>query len=168
MRSILIAEWLNFLSQVRAFPFILQALQPLRSAGYLTTSRNGDLTTSVVTVIGTGNVPLDGVKALEPRDFFFDAPLTGLNSTAWNATLSPIASADYGTTVGWSGLTIISDAQRNIITTLVNDAHSRGIEVRFWDTPRWPIIARNSVWRELLNDGADWLNADDLEAASKF
>jgi hypothetical protein len=147
-------------------------LQPLRSAGYLTTSRNGNLTTSVVTVIGTGNSPLDGVKALEPRDYFFDAPLTQLNdaplNTTWDATLSPIASTDYGAAVGWSGLTTISDEQRNIITTLVNNAHTRGIEARFWDTPGWPIIARNSVWRELLNDGVDWLNADDLEAASKF
>jgi len=109
---------------------------------------------------------------LEPRDYFFDAPLTRLNDTSlnttWDATLSPIASADYGATVGWSGLTIISDAQRNIITTLVNDAHSRGIQTRFWHTPGWPTIARNSVWRELLNAGADWLNAEDLEAASKF
>ncbi|KAH9082086.1 hypothetical protein EDB83DRAFT_2539522 [Lactarius deliciosus] len=153
-----------------ALPFILNALQPLRSAGYLTTSSNGTLTTSVVTVIGTGNSPLDGVKALEPRDYFFDAPLTQLNdttlNTTWDATLSPVASTDYGAAVGWSGLTTISDAQRNIITTLVNDAHSRGIKARFWDTPGWPIIARNSVWRELLNDGADWLNADDLEAAA--
>lgn len=155
-----------------ALPFILKALQPLRSAGYLTTSRNGNLTTSVVTVIGTGNSPLDGVKALEPRDYFFDAPLTQLNdaslNTTWDATLSPIASTDYGAVVGWSGLATISDGQRNIITTLVKDAHTRGIEARFWDTPGWPIIARNNVWKELLKDGVDWLNADDLEAASKF
>ncbi len=147
-------------------------MQPLRSAGYLTTSRNGDLTPSVVTVVGTGNSPLDGVKALEPRDYFFDAPLTQLNDTSlnttWVATLSPLASADYGTVVGWSGLTKIGDAQRNIILTLVNDAHSRGIKARFWDTPGWPIVARNAVWKELLNDGVDWLNADDLKAASNF
>ncbi|KAI0274630.1 hypothetical protein BC834DRAFT_848979 [Gloeopeniophorella convolvens] len=155
-----------------ALPFILKALQPLRSAGYLTTSRNGNLTRSAVTVIGTGNSPLDGVKALEPRDYFFDAPLTQLNDTSlnttWDPTLSPIASTDYGAAVAWSGITPISDAQRNIIVTLVNDAHSRGIKARFWDTPGWPVGARDSIWKELLNDGADWLNADDLEAASKF
>ena len=163
---------LNFLLYIRALPFILKALQPLRSAGYLSTSRNGKLTTSVVTVIGTGDSPLDIIKALEPRDYFFDAPLTQLNdvslNTTWNATLSPIASAHYGATVGWNGLTTISDEQRNIITTLVNNAHTRGIEVRIWDMPRWPVIARNNIWRELLNDGVDWLNVDDVEDASKF
>ncbi|KAI0067739.1 hypothetical protein BV25DRAFT_1819157 [Artomyces pyxidatus] len=155
-----------------ALPFILKALQPLRSAGYLTTSTNGSVTPSAVTVIGTGNSPLDGVKALEPRDYFFDGPLDSLNDTSmnttWDASLSPIASTDYGAAVGWSGISAISDSQRSIITTLVNDAHSRGIQARFWDTPGWPIHARNNVWRELLDDGADWLNADDLEAAANF
>jgi hypothetical protein len=27
---------------------------------------------------------------------------------------------------------------------------------------------RSAVWQELLDDGAFWLNADDLEAASSF
>ncbi|KAF8271405.1 hypothetical protein EI94DRAFT_1770412 [Lactarius quietus] len=114
-------------------PSILKALQPLRKSGTLRLQSS---------LIGTGNSPLDEVKALEPRDYFFDALLTQLNGAA-----------DYGAAVGWSGLTTIRDAQRNIITTRVNDAHTRGIEARFW---------------ELLNDGADRLNADDLEAASKF
>ncbi|KAI0051764.1 hypothetical protein FA95DRAFT_1602517 [Auriscalpium vulgare] len=155
-----------------ALPFILKALQPLRSAGYLTTSTSGNVTKSAVTVIGTGNSPLDGVKALEPRDYFFDGPLISLNDTStnttWDASLAPIASTDYGVAVGWAGITGISDAQRSTILTLVNDAHTRGIQARFWDTPGWPVGARDAVWRELLDDGADWLNADDLEAAAKF
>ena len=30
------------------------------------------------------------------------------------------------------------------------------------------LINRNAIWQELINDGAFWLNADDLEAASSF
>ena len=52
-----------------------------------------------------------------------------------------------------------------MIKKLVNDAHERGIRARFWDTPGWPIRARDAVWTELLQDGSDWLNADDLKAA---
>ena len=48
-------------------PAVLEALEPLRSAGYLTTASEGNITLSAVTVIGTGNTPLDGVQALEPR-----------------------------------------------------------------------------------------------------
>lgn len=112
------------------------------------------------------------MKALSPRDYFFDAPLTQLTdpslNTTWDPTLAPIASTDYGSAVGWSGIGNISGAQRNTIVSLVNDANQLGIKSRFWDTPGWPINARENVWRELLNDGAFWLNADDLQAASEF
>lgn len=124
-----------------------------------------------VLVIGTGNTPLAGVQALSPRDFFFDAPLTGLNDTTnatWSPTLSPIASTDYETAVGWSGIGNISETQRATVLSLVAQADALGIPSRFWDTPGWPIAARDAVWKELLDDGAFWLNADDLEAASQF
>jgi len=128
------------------------------------------LTQSVITAVGTGNTPLAGVQALSPRDLFYDAPLNGLSdsSVPFDDALSPLASVDYETVVGWSGIGNISDAQRLSIVNLVGKAHELGIKARFWDTPGWPIQARNNVWAELLNDGADWLNADDLEAASNF
>ena len=159
-------------SAVRALPFILEAMEPLRSRGFLTTFINGTIVPGPVLVIGTGNSPLEQVKALSPRDYFFDAPLDQLTNatlnTTWDSTLSPIASADYGTAVGWSGIGNISDSQRAAILNLANEAHQRGIKARLWDTPAWPIFARDKVWRELLDDGMDWLNADDLEAASHF
>lgn len=50
-----------------ALPFILEALKPLRDAGYLTTYYfNGTIVPSAITVIGTGNSPLDLVEALDP------------------------------------------------------------------------------------------------------
>lgn len=100
---------------------------------------------SAVTVIGTGNTPLDAIKAMSPRDIFFDAPLTGLSddpNTTWSPELSPIASTDYNVAVGWSGIGNISDAQRANITKFVGQAKSLGITSRFWDTPAWPIFAR--------------------------
>ncbi|KAK1232710.1 hypothetical protein PQX77_004186 [Marasmius sp. AFHP31] len=155
-----------------AFPFVVKALEPLRELGYLTTFSDGNLKKSAVTVVGTGNTPLDGVKELSPRDVFFDAPLTSLtdtsSNTTWDATLSPLASTNYAVAVGWSGIGNISEAQLANITQFVGDAHSRGITARFWGTPGWPISARNNIWRQLADAGADWLNADDLQAASAF
>ncbi|KAI0639784.1 hypothetical protein C8Q77DRAFT_1044422 [Trametes polyzona] len=157
---------------VEALPFILKAFQPLREGGYLTTFADGTLTTSAVTVVGTGNSPLEQVKALSPRDYFFDAPLTQLTdpslNTTWDPTLSPLASTDYETAVGWNGIGEITEEQKANITKFVGDAHARGITARFWDTPAWPVYARENIWRALLEGGADWLNADDLAAASSF
>lgn len=133
---------------------------------------NGTLIQSAVTVVGTGNTPLDGVKALEPRDFFYDAPLTQLNdpslNTTFDSTISPLASTDWATAVGWAGIGNISEGQLANLTQYVGNAHALGIKARFWDTPGWPIFARDAVWKVLTENGADWLNADDLEAASSF
>lgn len=156
----------------RALPFILKAMDPLRQAGYLTVFANKTLTTSAVTVIGTGNSPLNLVKELDPRDYFFDAPLTRITdpslNTTWDPTLSPIASDDWEVAVGWNGIGAISDTQLANLTRFISDAHSRGIKARLWDTPEWPIFAMKNIWQVLAENGADWLNADDLEAASSF
>ena len=153
-------------------PVILQAFQPLRERGFLTTVTNGSFQASAVTVVGTGNSPLAQVKALEPRDYFFDAPLTQLNdpslNTTWDSTLAPLASADWEVAIGWHGIGNISDNQLANLVKFVGDAHSRGIMARFFDTPGWPIQVRHAVWEVMLNNGADWLNADDLEAAANF
>lgn len=149
---------------------MLKALQPLRDAGYLTTYySNGTLVPSAITVIGTGNSPLDLVRTLDPRDYFFDGPLTNLSGgDIFKPTLSPIASTDYAVAVGWNGLGTIPDDRLTTLKKLIDDAHALGIQARFWDTPGWPVSARNNVWKVLLENGVDWLNADDVEAASEF
>ncbi|KAF8997945.1 hypothetical protein BDZ89DRAFT_1105716 [Hymenopellis radicata] len=151
---------------------VLEALDPLREKGYLTTFKDGELIGSAVTVIGTGNTPLDGVLGQETRDVFYDAPLVALKTDVgaciYNATISVVASTNYDTAVGWKGLGKIGDAQLANLTRFVGDAHECNLTARFWNTPDWPIYARSKVWKELLEAGADWLNADDLEAASEF
>lgn len=153
---------------VSALPVILESLKPLRDAGYLTTYySNGTFAFSAITVIGTGNTPLDPVKALDPRDYFYDAPLDDLTGD-FKPSLSPIASTDYETAVGWNGIGTIPDDKLAKLKQLINSAHALGVQARFWDTPGWPISARNNVWKVLLENGVDWLNADDVKAASEF
>lgn len=33
---------------------------------------------------------------------------------------------------------------------------------------RWPMFARNRIWQTLLEFGADYINADDVLAASQY
>ena len=151
-----------------ALPVILQALKPLRDAGYLTTYySNGTLASSAITVIGTGNSPLSLVKNLDPRDYFFDGPLADLTGD-FKSSLSPIASTDYEVAVGWNGFGTIPGDKLAKLKELTDRAHSLGIQARLWGTPGWPVSARNNVWRVLLENGADWLNVDDVKAAGQF
>ena len=44
--------------------------------------------------------------------------------------------------------------------------HGKGITLRYWDQPGWPISPRNGIWRQLWSEGVDLINADDIEAAA--
>jgi hypothetical protein len=101
------------------------------------------------------------------RDAFFDAPLGELDAK-FTPSISPIASGDYGTLIGWDGRTPVNDTIQQKIASYIQHAHDAGLLTRFWDTPLYPIYARNAVWKALLQQGSDLLNADDLAAAVNF
>lgn len=153
------------------FPYVVAALQPLRDAGYLTTYNGTAVTTGPVTVIGTGNTPLDQVQGVSPRDYFYDAPIPTLATTFSNITsdVSPIASTDFAVQFpGVRGSTGLADAQLALLRDQVAVAHGKGILLRYWDLPGWPIGTRNAVWRSLWDNGVDILNVDDLEGIANF
>ncbi|KAI5898382.1 uncharacterized protein SCHCODRAFT_02611921 [Schizophyllum commune H4-8] len=136
---------------------LLDALEPLRSGGYLTTFKDGSLTQGAVTVVGTGNTPLESVVAAEPRDFFYDANILTLYSTKpadgkeWGPEIAPLASCQWSKVDG--------DDQ---MQELVKGAHDLKIKTRFWDTD-----SNEETWNKFWDAGSDWVNADDLEAISK-
>lgn len=134
----------------RTFEKLYVALEPLRKAGYLSTL-SPDMSfiiPSAVTVIGTGNTPLESIQALghssdRPRDVFLDAPLSQLFTDiegAFNHTVSPLASADFVSVAGltWPIPILGTRALRGMIDT----AHQRGIQTRFWNTPITPTWIR--------------------------
>ena len=149
------------------WPYVVAALQPLRDLGYLSFVNASDtaINSRQVTVIGTGNTPLDYLLARPDRDYFFDAPLASLNST-FVPTLSPLASTSLKAHIGWTGVFAATSAQLGNMTQLVQQAHSQGLTTRFWDNPTWPIFARNRVWRTFVEIGVDYINTDDLAATS--
>ncbi len=155
----------------KTWPFVVKALEPLRKKGYLSyynkTASANAIQSRPITIIGTGNTPLNQLVDLDYRDYFFDAPLVDLNAT-FTPTLSPLASTNFGKAINWNGKGPANETQVAIIGRLIDEAHNRGIQARFWNTPAWPIYARNNVWKQLLEQSTDWLNADDLPAVSAF
>ena len=173
-------------------PQVDAQLGPLRSRDYLTYFNGSTVIHRPVTVIGTGNAPFDLMVAnTSYRDIFFDAPLAdmpispiglfpkniqtrgqghtgtaGFNASAYDLSNSLYSSTSFTASVGypwWFGT--LTDHQLELIRDQIRGAHQRGLQVRFWDTPSWPKSLRNYIWSVLLDEGADILNADDLEGA---
>ena len=152
------------------FPYVIDALEPLRSAGYLTTYNGTAVTPGAVTIIGTGNTPLDQIQGVSNRDYFYDAPLPYLNTTFSNITssVSLTANWDFSDSFGEVRGLEFNASQAETLRTQVESAHAKGIAVRYWDTPGWPVGTRNAVWRILWEAGVDLVNVDDLTAAANF
>lgn len=156
---------------------VLRELAPLRDAGYLTTTNGTTLSSAQVTIIGTGNTPIDyflprdPASPESPRYTFFDGQLSTLNSTAQGnitALISPIASTSFLEQVGIVVNETLNSGQLSLLTAQVATAKSKGITARYWETPGWPIGTRNAVWRALLEAGAGLINVDDLAGAAGF
>ncbi|KAM3417404.1 hypothetical protein BST61_g5651 [Cercospora zeina] len=150
------------------YPEVVKALEPLRSAGYLTTFNGSETTSGPVTVVGTGNTPLDQVQRQSPRDVFYDAPLATLNSTFSNITsdISKIASTAFSGQFGTVRNGTLNATSQALLESQIEVAHGKGIGVRYWDQPNWPVSNRDAIWRLLWAAGVDLINADDLEGAA--
>lgn len=151
------------------WPFIMDALKPLRDKNWLTFVENGKINYRPVTIIGTGNTPEQYLRDHPKRDYFFDGPLNNLNGS-YPATFNPIASASLreliqSYTIGVDGLT---KSQVAVVQQYIDNAHDQGIKTRIWDVNWWPISKRNKLWRQIIELGSDFLNADDLQLASTF
>ena len=149
-----------------------------RQEQYLTrVTSQGKLVEGAVTVIGTGNTPLELVRSEAERDVFYDAALEALNSTSSDIdnTISPIASTSFEEQIGEvrcvdvaGGSGPLSPEQLETLRSQVSVAHDQSIKVRYWDLPGWPIRTRNAIWRQLYDEGVDLINADDILSASGF
>lgn len=130
------------------WPVVVKALQPLRAAGYLTTFNGSAVTAGPVTVVGTGNTPLNQIQGVSPRDYFFDAGLPVLNSTQSNITsdVSPIASTSFTAQFGLAKNGTLTAAQTKLLKAQIDTAHKKGIMVRYWEQ----VSAAPEQWNQML------------------
>lgn len=153
------------------WPAVLEALEPLRSGKWLTTVDGKERYNRPVTVIGTGNTLLEDVRSYQPRDVFYDAPLSQLSNAEYatlNADEAPIASTNFAASFGDVRKRDLDDKQLELLRQQVGTAHDKGIKARYWNQPNYPVGTRNAIWRILWDEGVDLLNADDIKAASEF
>ena len=111
---------------------------------------------------------MNQVQPITPRYYFYDAPIPTLNNTFSNITslVSPIASTDFQANFGPVDGTSLNNTQLALLRAQVQVAHAKGIMLRYWDQPGWPISTRNGIWRQLKSEGVDIINVDDLQGAA--
>ncbi|KAF6840808.1 hypothetical protein CMUS01_03784 [Colletotrichum musicola] len=155
-------------SGAETWPQVVRQLEPLRKRGWLSTVVDGEVTYGPITVVGTGNTQFRMITQNSTyRDTFFDAPLTALDSHDFNPSNSYYTSVSFKKAVGTVWFGDLSDSQVAKLRTQIKQAHSRGLKVRYWDLPAWPIGIRNHIWDVLIREGVDILNVDDLKGAKK-
>ena len=88
--------------------------------------------------------------------------------SSFNTTNSYYASVSFKKSIGhvWSGR--LSAGQMRLIRGQIQGAKKRGLKVRYWGVPSWPIGLRNYIWDVLVKEGVDYLNGDDLQAMTRM
>lgn len=116
---------------------VLAELEHFRSRDLLTSydASTGDWTVRPVTVVCTGNCPVDLVRAQQPRYVFYDAPLAEIDSVEYGGEVAPLASTSLRRMFGTLGSLDLDGDRLVEIRRLVSVAHSKGIKTRFWETP---------------------------------
>jgi hypothetical protein len=144
---------------------LVKALQPLRDAGYLS-SYDGSFKPGKLTVIGSGNaitsdnIPSPIPKALSTtsnpkRALFVDARVHE-DMSKFDASNTYYASASFKDAVQGGGGTISGDALTKM-RSQIKAAHEKGFFVRYYDIPS------EEQWQQLIDEGVDRINVDDLQ-----
>lgn len=170
---------IDFKSGEHQWEYLMDALSPLREGGYLShattnSSSETEIITRPITIVATGSAPYQRILSNPHKDIFYDAPLDSLDTTPTSSIRTPYswqnsyyASVNFHRSIGSLPLARLSQAQLAKLRDQIRGAHERGLKVRYWGTPGWPVGLRNYVWRVLVREGVDVLNVDDLRAATR-
>ncbi|RVD86089.1 uncharacterized protein DFL_004383 [Arthrobotrys flagrans] len=163
-------------------PLLLKDLAPLREGGFLTEYNGEEKIERAITVSVGGTAVYENVIAGQklPRNHFVVAPILEIGtldeqrhpdgSFVYDNTTSLFAQAHFNAAVGlpfeyvWGEVTAEHTAR---LKELVQNARARGMGSTFWGSPNWPVGARNSAWKALVEAGVSLIYADDLQAAAK-
>lgn len=109
-----------------------------------------------VTVIISGDRPVDAILKSSPRRAGIDGRLSDLNGPL-NPHQMPLISDNWLKHFKWTGQGAMPKAQADKLAEIVKQTHDNGIRLRFWAIPQ-----SESIWQTLNDAGVDLLNADDL------
>jgi len=131
---------------------------------YRAPRREGGATivTRAVTVILSGDRPIETLRKEKQRYAFIDGRLTDLDGKL-DTSLIPLVSESYFPTFKWLGQGEMPADQSSKLKEVVERAHQAGARIRFWATPDRP-----DLWKAFYDAGVDLLNTDNLPGLGSF
>jgi hypothetical protein len=140
----------------------LLAARLARYAEMLTVVRDGQVQPGAVTVVISGDRPIERISADTVRYAGIDGRMSDLDSNA-PANLMPLVSDNWMSHFRWRGQGDMPAAEMEKLHDFVAKAHAKGRRVRFWAIP-----SNRAVWSELSAAGVDLINTDDLPGLAAF
>ena len=146
---------------VPTYNLLLKELKPFQKM--LTLTEGGELQLGAVTVIISGNRPVDLVSQQQKRWVFLDGRISDVGIQFTN-DLTPMISDDWKRLFGHvAGHQKIPERDLEILEMMVKLAHLEGKKLRLWNTPE-----HKNIWSQLLQLGVDYINTDQLTSLSDF
>lgn len=107
-----------------------------------------------VRVLISGGYSLEWFADDDDSIFSVDGRFSNMHLPIDSAVM-PRVSANFRTYFSWRGKGEMSEEERELLRQLVDSVHAHNRKIRFWGAPD-----RETVWRELLRAGVDWINTD--------
>lgn len=124
--------------------------------------KNGEKNHGAIRVLLTGGPPVELIQEASERYFYVDGDVNQW-SMNYPVMLMPRASTNYRSYFKWYGNGKMPIKEEQKLRELIQKAHDSGRKVRFWGCPN-----QVEVWKKLMDEGADWINVDDLEGFYSF
>jgi hypothetical protein len=139
---------------------LVKALAPYQEM--LTVVRGGNIERRAVSIVLSGNRPVELVKNEQVRWFGIDGRPSDLDSEV-PSHLMPWISDSWSKHFRWNGKGEMPADEKAKLDSLVARAHKQGRLLRFWASPD-----RQESWSVQFAAGVDLINTDDLAGLARF
>lgn len=128
----------------------------------LSVTEGGKHTPKAVTIIISGDRPVEAIKASHPRLVGIDGRLADLDHDE-PASLYPLISDNWSLQFRNRGTEPMTPEEQLKLDSIVKKAHAQGRRVRFWATAE-----SEQLWTVLFSSQVDLIGTDKLDRLSKF